>query len=109
MRLSGAAGGTASEMSSSWIVYSPIGVFGRYLQADGHLKVLLDMIRDDSFGPAVTVGLGGMFAELFNDTALRVPPFGRGDVHRALDSLRSRDAFGGALGEALRASRTCQP
>jgi hypothetical protein len=32
------------------------------LQADRHLKVLLGMIRDDSFGPAVTVGLGGIFA-----------------------------------------------
>jgi hypothetical protein len=55
--------GTASEMSSShWILCSSIGVFGRYLQADRRLKLPLGMIRDDSFGPAVTVGLGGIFA-----------------------------------------------
>jgi hypothetical protein len=80
MRLSGPAGETASGMSSSHlIVCSSTGVFGRYVQADGHLKVLLGMIRDDSFRPAVTVGLGGIFAELFNDTAVLVPPFGRRD------------------------------
>jgi acyl-CoA synthetase (NDP forming) len=68
-------------------------------QADGHLEVLLGMIRDDNFGPVVTIGLGGIFAELFSDTAVLVPPFGRGDAHRALASLRSREVFAGLRGK----------
>jgi acetyl-CoA synthetase (ADP-forming) len=62
-------------------------------------EVVIGGIRDDSFGPAVTVGAGGVLVELIRDAAWRLAPLGTEDaleairstrVHRILDGWRGR-------------------
>ena len=46
----------------------------------GGVEMLIGVSHDELFGPVVTVGLGGIFVEVFGDVTFRVPPFddGRG-------------------------------
>jgi acetate---CoA ligase (ADP-forming) len=49
-------------------------------------EIILGMSQDPGFGPAIAVGLGGIFVEVLNDVQLGVPPI---DV-RAADQMISR-------------------
>ncbi|HMO28136.1 acetate--CoA ligase family protein [Enterovirga sp.] len=62
-------------------------------------ELILGMTRDVSFGPIVTVGLGGIFVEIFGDTATLVPPYGREEALAALRRLRSYPILAGARGQ----------
>ena len=42
--------------------------------ASGKREFLLGMTRDAQYGPCVTFGLGGIFAEALKDTVLRLAP-----------------------------------
>ena len=46
------------------------------------------MSHDELFGPVVTVGLGGIFVEVFGDVTFRVPPFDADEARRALRELQ---------------------
>lgn len=50
----------------------------------GRRELLVGMTRDDQFGPVVTFGLGGIFAEVLADVSLRLCPL---DEHDALEML----------------------
>jgi len=66
----------------------------------GGTELILGTITDPTFGPVVMVGLGGVFAEIFKDTALRLAPV---TEDQALDMLRGLKAFAllnGARGRA---------
>jgi acetate---CoA ligase (ADP-forming) len=56
----------------------------------GGTELILGIKRDPIFGPAVVVGLGGIFAEIIQDIAVRPAPVGEAE---ALDMLRSLKAF----------------
>jgi acetate---CoA ligase (ADP-forming) len=62
------------------------------------LELIVGMTTDPSFGPMVTVGLGGIFVEIFNDVATLVPPFDEADALNALQTLRSYAILAGARG-----------
>ena len=53
---------------------------------------------DPTFGPTVMVGLGGIWAETFQDTAFRLPPFGATSATEMLRSLRGADLLFGKRG-----------
>lgn len=59
----------------------------------GNLELLVGAQRDPLFGPAVLVGLGGVSAEVLNDTSLRLPPFGADQVEDMLGELRAYAAL----------------
>ena len=40
-------------------------------------EAILGLTHQEPFGPTVTFGLGGVFAEVFKDVAFGVPPFSR--------------------------------
>lgn len=63
------------------------------------LELILGAKRDPSFGPVVAVGLGGVFVEIFKDTALGVCPITKGQAKRMIDSLRSRQILDGYRGQ----------
>jgi succinyl-CoA synthetase beta subunit len=64
-------------------------------------EVIVGVKRDPQFGPVLLFGLGGIYAELFDDVALRLLPVGGDEarammaetrVHRLLRGLRGRPA-----------------
>jgi acetate---CoA ligase (ADP-forming) len=66
----------------------------------GGTELILGIKRDPIFGPAVVVGLGGIFAEILKDVCVRPAPV---DEAEAMDMLRSLKAFAildGARGRA---------
>jgi acyl-CoA synthetase (NDP forming) len=54
--------------------------------------------QDDLFGPVVMFGLGGVFVEVFEDVAFRVPPFDRAEARRMVDQTKGSKLLAGARG-----------
>ena len=50
----------------------------------GGVEMLIGVSHDELFGPVVTVGLGGIFVEVFGDVTFRVPPFDDDEARRVL-------------------------
>jgi acetate---CoA ligase (ADP-forming) len=56
-------------------------------QITGGVDTMVGIRRDDRFGPAVVVGVGGAYAETLGDVAIRVAPFDAYQAHRMLEEL----------------------
>jgi acyl-CoA synthetase (NDP forming) len=56
-------------------------------QITGGVDTMVGIRRDDRFGPAVVLGVGGAYAETLGDVAIRVAPFDAHQAHRMLDEL----------------------
>jgi succinyl-CoA synthetase beta subunit len=67
---------------------------------EGHREFLLGLHRDPQFGPVVTFGLGGIFAETLDDVVLRTAPLGEAEAERMLDEIRGRKLLDGVRGMA---------
>src|SRR5262249_56915350 len=69
-------------------------------QMAGHGKeMLLGLVRDPQFGPLVMVGFGGVYVEVFKDTAVRLAPLASSDAREMLDELRMAPLLHGVRGE----------
>ena len=66
----------------------------------GRREFLLGLHRDPQYGPVVTFGLGGVFAETFDDVAMRLAPLGEGDAHAMLSETRAGALLDGVRGMA---------
>ena len=75
------------------------GVLVQEMVTDG-LEVIVGMVHDPQFGPLVMLGLGGVYVEVFQDAAFRLPPLDEQDVREMLAELR-----GGALLSGLRGGK----
>jgi acyl-CoA synthetase (NDP forming) len=64
----------------------------------GGLEVLLGIRRDDTFGATVTVGLGGVWTELFGDVVTELCPVDRATAAAMLGRLRAWPLFTGYRG-----------
>ncbi len=64
------------------------------------VELIVGMRRDPSFGPCVIVGLGGLFAEVLDDVAIRLAPVGPSTVRAMLDELRGGPVLHGVRGRA---------
>jgi acetyltransferase len=73
------------------------GVRVAELVGDG-LEVLCGIFMDPSFGPVVTCGLGGIYAELLDDVSLRVAPIDMAVAHDMIEELRGYALMAGARG-----------
>lgn len=69
-------------------------------QVRARAEVLIGTNRDDSFGAFVLVGSGGIWAEIFNDVAIRPVGLGHGEALEMLESLRLAPVLAGARGAA---------
>jgi acyl-CoA synthetase (NDP forming) len=67
-------------------------------QVSGGIEMVVGVSRDPIFGPVVMCGLGGVFVEVLNDVAFRVPPFTRRDARAMIDGLQGRAVLAGARG-----------
>jgi acetate---CoA ligase (ADP-forming) len=63
------------------------GVLVQKMVAPG-VEIVVGARVDSQFGPLIVVGLGGVFVELLNDTALAPAPIGPGDAEALLRELR---------------------
>lgn len=67
----------------------------------GGTELILGFHRDPQLGPAILLGFGGVTAELFNDTAIRLPPLGRADAEGMIAALKSAALLKGFRGRPL--------
>ena len=65
----------------------------------GGVETLIGVSQDELFGPVVTVGLGGIFVEVFGDVTFRVPPFDEAEARRAILELKGYKLLQGVRGQ----------
>ena len=68
--------------------------------ADPGLELIVGFHRDASFGPAVVVGLGGVFTEVLDDVAIRLAPVDRDVALGMLTELRGARLLDGVRGSS---------
>lgn len=62
------------------------------------LEVLIGVVNDPNFGPAVALGLGGVLAEVLKDVTHRIAPFDLDTARDMIAELRSARLFDGYRG-----------
>ena len=62
-------------------------------------ELILGAKQDPSFGPIVLVGLGGIFVEIFKDSAIRIAPFRKNETGQMLKELKGYPILKGARGD----------
>ncbi len=67
-------------------------------QARPGIELIAGISRDERFGPLVMVGLGGIFVEVLQDTAMRLAPIDRDEARAMIDELRGAPLLRGARG-----------
>ncbi len=55
----------------------------------GKRELMMGLNRDEQFGPCVMFGLGGIFAEVLNDTTFRIAPLEKQDALQMLLEIRA--------------------
>ncbi|MBU4611471.1 acetate--CoA ligase family protein [Achromobacter sp. GG226] len=68
----------------------------------GGLELLVGISRDPVLGPMMTVGLGGIYVEIFRDVARRMLPVSVDEAERMLRELRCYPLLAGARGQPPR-------
>ena len=64
----------------------------------GTRELMIGAIRDEQFGPVVSVGLGGVFAEILDDVSMRVAPMKLADAEQMLEEFRANKILGSFRG-----------
>jgi hypothetical protein len=62
------------------------------------VEMILGLVRDPAFGPVVVIGSGGIHAEVLEDVAFALPPFGPETARRLVDRLSLRPLLDGLRG-----------
>ncbi len=65
----------------------------------GGVEFFVGARQDEHFGPIVTVGLGGVFIEIFKDRSLRLAPVTVAEAHDMIRQLHSYPIIQGARGK----------
>lgn len=60
----------------------------RMLQSPNGREVMVGMVRDPSFGPVISFGVGGTAVEVLRDRAVALPPLNRFLVRRLMEQTR---------------------
>jgi succinyl-CoA synthetase beta subunit len=83
------------------------GVLVAPMRSGGGVELFVGVLRDPLWGPAVAVGLGGVWVEALRDTAIRLLPVSPDEVLEMFGELRGArllDGFRGAPGIDRRAA-----
>jgi acyl-CoA synthetase (NDP forming) len=64
----------------------------------GNFELVMGLVRDPHFGPAVMLGHGGVFTELFEDVSFRIAPLTREDALEMMNELSISSVFKGYRG-----------
>jgi acyl-CoA synthetase (NDP forming) len=73
------------------------GVTVQAMAAPG-VELIIGVVRDPRFGPLVLTGLGGVFVEVMQDTAVRLAPVDADEARTMLAQLRGRAILSGVRG-----------
>ena len=65
----------------------------------GNRELIAGVVVDPQLGPAVMLGIGGIFAEALGDVAFRLAPLDHIDAHELIDDLTSQAVLGELRGE----------
>lgn len=63
-------------------------------------EVIVGVTNDETFGPVIMFGLGGVFVEVFKDVAFRVAPITRKDAISMMEELQGIELLNGVRGQA---------
>ncbi len=69
-------------------------------QVSGKRELVAGLFRDDTYGPVVMFGLGGVFTEALGDVAFRLAPLTESDAADMIGEIRSRKLLEAFRGEA---------
>ena len=69
-------------------------ILERMYQRPNGRELMIGMIRDPVFGPAISVGAGGTMVEVMQDSVTLLPPLNRFIVRQALDQTRVNRILG---------------
>ena len=89
-----------AEIALVWDELAALGD-GRVLvaeQVSSELELIAGGLRDPQFGPIVSIGLGGVTAEVTKDLVFLLAPTRPGELDRALARLRGAPLFDGYRG-----------
>ncbi len=78
---------------------APVEGFLLQRMISGGREVILGGKQDPSFGPVVMFGLGGIYAEVFDDVAFRVAPLTRQDAEEMIAEVKGSRLLRGIRGE----------
>jgi acyl-CoA synthetase (NDP forming) len=67
----------------------------------GGVELILGFHHDAQLGPSILLGMGGVAAELFRDTSLRLAPLSRADAREMIDELKSAPLLHGFRGRPV--------
>jgi hypothetical protein len=68
-------------------------------EVDADLELIAGGIRDPQFGPLVSIGLGGVAAEVLRDTAFILAPPEPGELEQAIAALKCAPLLNGFRGK----------
>ncbi len=77
------------------------GVVVQPLVQDAVVEAIVGLSHQPPFGPTLLFGLGGIFVEVFEDVALRVPPFSRESARAMVEQTRGARLLHGARGRPV--------
>jgi acyl-CoA synthetase (NDP forming) len=69
-------------------------------QAPEGTEIIVGAVLDPTFGPIMTVGLGGVFVEVFRDAVSFLPPVDKDEAKELLASLKGYPLLTGARGRS---------
>ena len=69
-------------------------------QIGSGVEMIVGLTQDPDLGPTITVGAGGIYAEILKDAATRPLPVDRDDIREMIASLRLSPLLDGARGAA---------
>ena len=67
-------------------------------QAPKAVELILGLLRDPQFGPCVMIGLGGVMAEIYDDTAFAVAPLTHREALALIGRIRAQKLLSGFRG-----------
>ncbi|MGC9037363.1 MAG: acetate--CoA ligase family protein [Candidatus Micrarchaeia archaeon] len=79
-----------SRLSENAKPYAPYKILAQKMSSGG-VEAILGGNTDNQFGKVVLIGLGGIYVEIFKDTALRLCPITRYDAMEMINQLKAKD------------------
>jgi acetate---CoA ligase (ADP-forming) len=89
---------TYREITSSFAGKDLVGVAVQKMAAPG-LEVIVGFTRDESFGPVLMFGLGGIFAEVLNDVTFRILPVTPDEIAGMIQEIKGSSLLTGYRGK----------